>query len=166
MIPKQACLHVGLAMSLGVSWVGGCGGDARVEIAAANVIDRSGDMRVRALNEYRNEIVAAASRREQNAVVALARRIRKDADNDEAVAQHVRDFTAALATLRADAQTELRRYGSSTDTVKTLREVARSMRDLAIASLSLEDETKRYLTDALTQLQQSANRAQPGQQTP
>jgi len=146
-----------------LSAIGCVGGDARVEIAAANLLDVASDSLARALVEYHDEIVSFDVRQEQDAILAFTNRITSAPDNpddlddpnhSDTVKKHTREFAAALAKLRADAQTESSRHIASMSNVKLLRETAATLRKLAVESLSLEDETKRYLTDALVQLRE------------
>jgi|GEM_PF-3118737 len=144
------CTAVSLLVSLASS---GCvGGDARVEMATANLLDVANDSLAQTLNEYHHDIEAADMRREQSIIIAFTRRIAGAARDTDAIEQHTRDFQTALAKLRADTQTEWNRHATAIENVNTLREMATTLRKLAVESLSLEDETKRYLTDALVQL--------------
>ncbi len=147
-------LRIVAAMLATLPMLGCLGGDARVEIAAANLIDVASESLTQTLREYHNEILAADARREQDAILAFTTRITASKEDPEVINQHTRDFATALARLRADTQTEWTRHTISMDNLKTLQQTGATLRKLAIESLSLEDETKRYLTDALTQLKQ------------
>ncbi len=144
-------------MIVTISTTGCLGGDARVEIAAANLLEVANDSLAAALTEYHNEILAADAQKEHNAIRAFTNRLTANPEtppDEKTVNLHTRHFTEALSKLRADTKTEWNRHITLMGNLRILQDAATTMRQLAIDSLSLEDETKRYLSDALVQLKE------------
>ena len=129
----------------------GCTGDARVELAAADAIDRLSQGIEAALQEYHDDLAEADSARERMAVGALVDRLLGGDANavSEDVDAHAADFLQAMERLHADREVAWRRYWASVDNVKTLQEVAQGLRRLAIDSLSLRDEANRYVQELI-----------------
>lgn len=130
---------------------GGCGGDAGVELAAAQTIESLADSLSAAVAEYHQEVQAGDDQRESAVVAALIARVRQDAEDESATAAHAADFTEAMGRLRADRAVEWERYRAALDNLGGFREVAAGLRRVAIESMSLEDEARRYLLE-LSQL--------------
>lgn len=151
-----------IALGFAIIPILGClGGDARVEIATANLIDVATDSFAGALAEYHQEILAADAKREQEVIQAFTTRLAQSEDgplDPVVIENHKQDFARALTKLRADTETEWQRHMILTANLKTLQDAATTMRKLAVDSLSLEDETKRYLSDALVQLKEFRSR--------
>lgn len=132
----------GLLMGL----IGGCGGDARVELSAADALGATAEQMERTILEYHQEVTQYDDAREAAVAAAFVARVRKDADDESAVEAHAAAFEQALRKVRADRETEWTRRAAALDNVGVLREVSRGLRKTAIESLSLQDEMKRYLT--------------------
>ncbi len=139
----------------------GCGGDARVELAAAEALDRVAGQLDAALGEYTAEVAAADRSREADAISAFVVRVQGAADEEE-VARHMTEFNEALARLRADQWTEWQRYQASRENVAAVREVADGLRRVAIATLTVQDDVRRYLT-SLIEARRAAEAAQQRQ---
>ncbi len=127
----------------------GCAGNARVDLAAADALDSLAAATRTALVEYHDELEAADSRRESAAIDAFIARIRRDNDDEQLCAAHAAAFKTALARVREDRHVELERYRAALDNADTAVEVADGLRRLAVQSLTLEDETRRYLLSLL-----------------
>jgi len=139
----------------------GCGGDARVDLAAADVLDlAASEMRV-ALDEYNAEIDQADRTRQGAAVRAFVERIKGDIDNPEAVDTHTAAFTTALSALWADQHAEWQRYSHALSNVDAVEEVAAGLRRIGIASLTINDEVRRYL-GSLIEARRRAQDTLPG----
>lgn len=128
----------------------GCGGDARVELSAATAIQQLTAGLAVAIEEYHEEVGAADDRREAAVVDAFVERIRADHADPAATDQHAEAFRAALGRVRADRTVEWRRYHRTRDMLETLDEIRDGLQRLAIDSLTLSDELRRYLHDMLT----------------
>ncbi|HEY3245923.1 MAG TPA: hypothetical protein VGM03_21485, partial [Phycisphaerae bacterium] len=61
------------------------------------------------------------------------------------------DFTAALRKVRGDRRVEWQRHTDALDNVVVLREITGGLRQLAIDSLTLSDEVRRYLQTLVQQ---------------
>jgi len=136
--------------AVGLAAGAGCGGDARVELSAATAIQQLTAGLAVALDEYHAEVVSADDRREDAVVDAFITRIRADHADPAATDQHVEAFRAALDRVRADRAVEWRRYHRTRDMLETLDEIRDGLQQLAIDSLTLSDELRRYLHDMLT----------------
>jgi len=135
----------GTALVLGVAMLAGCGGDARVELAAAESIQSVAAQIEVALAEYRAEIEAADDGRERAAIDAFVARVQRDAQDQQSVEAHADQFAQALQKLGRDRRTEWSRHHAAMDNVALLREMAGGLQRLAIDSLTLKDETQRYI---------------------
>jgi hypothetical protein len=141
--------------------LGGCGGDARVEFSAADALDALAGSMNQTIQEYHQEVTSFDDTRESEVVAAFVTRVRRDAADEKSVEGHVASFESALRRLREDRDTEWTRRSAATDNVNALREVACGLQKLAIQSLSLQDEMRRYLqswVDAKKRADTSASR--------
>lgn len=127
----------------------GCGGDARVELSAADGIRAAAGQMELALREYHEEVARYDTSREDAVIGAFVGRVRSDSQDDAALTGHVADFRATLDKIRKDRDTEYRRQSAAADNVAVLREMSRGLERIAIESLTLQDEMKRYLTSWL-----------------
>ncbi len=125
------------------------GGDAKVELAAADALDAIGGGLTTAVAEYHGDLSRHDDERQRAVVHALIERIRADAANDAAVETHAEAFHQAMAHLEQDRQAAWLRYSATADNLSTLHEIAGDLRRLAVESLSLNDETKRYFGDLI-----------------
>lgn len=123
----------------------GCGGDARFELASADALHVVADELDVALNEYHAELVRLDDAREVEVVQAFVQRVRRDHDDETMMAGHEEAFVQALTHIRADRTAAWQRRQISAENVATLREVAAGLQKLALQSLSLQDEMRRYL---------------------
>jgi len=123
----------------------GCGGDARLEMSAADALLATADQMALTIQEYHEEVSVFDESRESEIVSAFVARLQADPDDRAAVDSHVTDFKAALRKIRMDRDSELTRRQAAMDNVDVLRELATGLRRLAIESLTLQDEMRRYL---------------------
>jgi len=135
----------GIAVVLTVTGCAGCGGDARVELSAAQSIDSVAAGLELAIHEYHGETEAADDRREDAVVAAFVSRVQAAAGDETATVRSAEEFTAALRKVRADRRVEWQRQSAALDNLTVLREIAAGLRRLAIDSLTLSDEVRRYL---------------------
>lgn len=142
-------------------FITGCGGDARMEMTAADAISVAASQMDVTLREYHDEVGRADDARESAVVAAFVERIRTAATQPAVIESHTGDFKAALKAIREDRETEDARLASAKDNVGALREVARGMQRLAIDSLTLQDEMRRYLNGWL----EARRQAEAGQAT-
>lgn len=128
----------------------GCGGDARMEMAAADALMTVAEQMEVTVDEYHQEVGQADDGREAKVIAAFVTRVRTasaSAPADDAVVdQHATEFATALAGIRADRETEWDRRNAALENVGVLREIAKGMRRLAVESLTLDDELRRYAT--------------------
>jgi hypothetical protein len=151
-----------------LSCMAGCWGGAPVSLSATSAIDAVGAELRRALNEYHAEVNAADDAREDEAVAALIARLQRDANDAAATAAHVSAFRTAMAKLRADRRVESDRHAAALDNVRLLGEISAGVRRVAVESMTLSDEVKRYLTDLLearqAAMQQPTDSGAPAQE--
>lgn len=131
---------------LAVTTTGGCGGDATMELAASDAIDAVADQMTVTVEEYHREVVAADADREAAVIAAFVRRVQHDHADTSAVDQHVDAFGQALGRLRQDRETVWQRREAAKANIQTLREIGGGLRTLALESLNLDDEMRRYIT--------------------
>ena len=125
--------------------VAGCGGDAGLELAAADALLSGADQMEATVAEYHGEVWRFDDWRESAVVSSFIARVQADVGDASALESHVGDFEAALGKIRADRETEWVRWAAGMDNVGVLREVANGLQKLAIESLALKDEVRRYL---------------------
>ncbi len=125
--------------------VAGCGGDARVELSAADALQATAAQMRTALEEYHGEVEAHDDGRESAIVRAFVERVRRDAADETRAARHADEFEAALARVRGDRRTEWLRWTNAQTQVDAVMEVAKGLRRIGLESLSLRDEVRRYL---------------------
>lgn len=124
----------------------GCGGDAGMELAAGDAALAIADQLQTAVGEYHTEVSRADDGREQALVAAFVQRVRTDHADEARLATHVSEFEAALGKVRQDREVEQQRRAAALDNVAALRELAGGMQKLALESLTLSDEMRRYLS--------------------
>lgn len=145
-MPRSSYLLIRAAMAAALPVFAGCGADARVELAAADVIRSAADQMATAVNEYHGEVCQGDDMREAELIAAFVARVRmEDPTNSEAVEQHTQQFKDALAKTRADRGVEWQRMTAACDNIDTLREVADGLQRMGISSLTLQDDLRRYL---------------------
>ena len=123
----------------------GCAGDARVDLATADALDSLAAAMNVTLAEYHAEIDSADSRRESAAIDAFVARVLRDAADADACAAHADDLERALAKINADRSVESSRHVAAMDNVQLLGEVGDGLRRIAVQSMALEDEARRYI---------------------
>lgn len=126
-------------------FLAGCGGDAGVELAASDALSAVADQMQLTIQEYHHDVSLHDDGREDATVAAFVARVQTDHADATAVQTHTQEFQAALRKIRADRETEWQRRSVALDNVAVLREVAGGLQKLAIESLSLRDEVRRYL---------------------
>lgn len=142
---------------------GGCVVHAPVELAAADTLDSVAEMTQRALDEFDHDLALADGERRSAVVSALVARIRRDHDDDALVSGHEGAFTAALDRLQEDRRTAWARHARASDNVSLLRETAAGLRRLALDSMSMQDEARRYITAALAARRAAASGPRSGE---
>ena len=125
----------------------GCGGDAVVELRAGDALDKAADIFQATVEEYHDEVVVADDGREEAVAMAFVDRMKASTDNPQDVA----DFLAAQRKIRADREVESMRFSAASDNVKGLRDVASGLREIATASMTLDDEMRRYFSGWIEQ---------------
>ncbi len=122
----------------------GCGGDAGVELAAADALHAVARSMEVAVNEYHQEVDRYDQTRDDAVIAAFVERVRSDsqtADFDGSVT----DFKAALRKIREDRNVEWTRRSAAMENIEVLREMAAGLNRIGLDSLNLRDEARRYL---------------------
>ena len=78
----------------------GCGGDARLEMSAADALLATADQMELTIQEYHEEVSANDDSRESEVVSAFVARVLVAPDDAVAIDSHVVDFKAALAPIK------------------------------------------------------------------
>lgn len=123
----------------------GCDVNARVELSAATAIEQVAAGLATAVEEYHVDLTAADDRREDAVVSAFVERVRRDHEAPSATDAHAADFRRALHRIRQDRDVEFRRYATTSANISTLLETTGGLRRLAVESMTLSDEARRYL---------------------
>jgi hypothetical protein len=121
----------------------GCQGTATTSLSAGDALDRAADQIGVTVDEYHDAVSLADDAKEDEVAAAFAARVVSDPDNAEA---HAKAFTLAMRKIRVDREVEWTRRNASKENVAAIREVAKGLRRLALDSLSLNDEARRYFT--------------------
>lgn len=135
--------HTGVLVCLCA--LGGCAADARVDLSAADALTAVAGQVQQTIQEYHGEVVRFDDSRESATVAAFVARVKADAADEASLDAHAAQFAAALVKIRADRETEWARRAAAMENVGVLREMASGLRRLALQSLSLDDEVRRYL---------------------
>jgi len=135
--------RVGVVMAVAI---GGCGGNAHVELAASDALVAVADQVRLAMDEYHVEIGRLDDEREGAVVSAFVARVKADVEDEAIVDGHEVAFRSAMAKLRGDREVEWARYHAAIDNVAVMKDVATGLRQIAIESMSLDDEMRRYFT--------------------
>lgn len=138
----MAVLQLGPVMFGGA----GCGGDARLELAAADVLAATADRLEAVVGEYHAEVGAYDDARESAVADAFVARVKAGAADEQAVAEHTAQFRPALERIRQDRAVQWQRHTAATENVAAIREVADGLRRMGVESLTLSDEMRRYLS--------------------
>lgn len=146
----------------------GCAGNARVELSAADSVEMLGASMTQALAEYHTDLGRLDEERQRAVVQAFIERVRTDIADETATQSHAVEFEEALQRLEADRQAAWERYTASLENVAALQEIAAGLRRLAMDSMSLDDEVKRYFGEVMqrreqTKEQESAKRLMKGE---
>lgn len=134
-----------ILFSVAMLGLAGCGGDAGVELAAGDALNAVADQMLLTVQEYHRDVSRHDDGREDATVAAFIARVQADHADASAMQTHTQSFQAALRKIRSDRETEWQRRSAAMDNVAVLREVAGGLQKLAIESLSLRDEVRRYL---------------------
>ena len=124
----------------------GCGGDARLELAAADALAVTADRLETMVGEYHAEVGAHDDARETAVADAFVARVKAGAGDEQAVAEHTAQFRLALERIRQDRAVQWQRHTAATENVAVIREVADGLRRMGVESLTLSDEMRRYLS--------------------
>lgn len=143
----------------------GCARDARVELTAADSVEMLGASMTQTLAEYHADIARFDEERQRAAVQAFIERVRADVSDEAATNAHAEAFRNALQHLDADRQAAWERYAASLDNVATLREIAQGLRRLALESMSLDDDAKRYFGEVMDRRKEAKEQASPKRMT-
>jgi len=154
----RAAAILACRMTLG-GFLGGCGGDARVELAAADSMETLGTSMAQTLAEYHADLARVDDERQRAAIQAFIDRVRADVSDETATDAHAEAFQKALERLDTDRRADWERYTASSDNVATLREIAQDLRRLALNSMSLDDEVRRYFGDVMKRRKETKEQA-------
>jgi len=124
----------------------GCGGDARLELAAADALAATADRLDTVVGEYHAEVGAHDDSRESAVVDAFVARVKAGAGDEQTAAEHTAQFRLALERIRQDRAVQWQRHTAAAENVAVVREVADGLRRMGIESLTLSDEMRRYLS--------------------
>jgi len=134
-----------LSACMATPWAAGCGGDARVELSAADSIQSLAAGLESAIREYHDDLTTSDDLRDATVIAAFVERMRASADDPAEQDRHAAAFSAALARIRQDRRVEWTRFGATLDNLDTLREITDGLRRLAVESMTLTDEARRYI---------------------
>lgn len=150
MTQKPAWMAIALSCGGFVLACPGCGGDAHVELSAADALLAVARQMEMTVEEYHRDMERHDDARTSAVVDAFVQRVRRDAQDDAALDEHAGAFEEALRRLTDDRRTEWTRRQAATDNIGVMRDVAAGLRRMAVESLSLSDEMRRYLATWMT----------------
>lgn len=152
MIGSTGMTHTVLRLGFTVAamtWSCGCAVHARVQLSAADALEALAGALQQSAVEYHGEIRTADDMRRREVINAFVRRVRSDHKDENRIERHVAEFNGALERIHLDVQLELTRHAATLQNVRTVTEIAQDLRRLAVESMSLDDEMRRYVTDLL-----------------
>ncbi len=148
------CLRISGILATG-SAICGCASAPHVQLSAADSMELLASSLVTAIDEYRHDIRQLDDQRRKTVVDAFVVRVRKDHQDEEALAAHIAAFTAALDRIEADRRAASDRRQAAVENLETLKEIADSLRRVAMESMNLDDEARRYLSGVLSKIRTS-----------
>jgi hypothetical protein len=101
------------------------------------------------LAEYHADLARFDEERQREAVRAFIERVRTDVADEEATDAHAEAFRQAMQRLDAERRAAWERYTASLENVATLQEIAQGLRRLALESMSLDDDVRRYFGEVM-----------------
>ena len=117
-----------------------------------------------AIDEYRHDLEQLDDQRRKAVVDAFVIRVRNNAQDEDALAAHTAAFNIALDRMEADRRAASDRRQAAVENLETLQEIADGLRRLAIESMSLDNDARRFLESALIQVRHAEqSEASPGQ---
>ena len=125
-------------------FVAGCAGSARVELSAADSIEALAAELQAALDEYQSDLSQVDAERERLAVLAFISRVKTAVGEDSQMQAHGESLLGALERVRADRLAATNRFMAARENALALGEVAAGLRRIAVESMSVDDEVKRY----------------------
>lgn len=123
----------------------GCGGDAGLELSAGDALHAAAGRMETAIREYHQEVGRQDDARESAVIAAFVSRVVGSREDEAALGGHAQAFESALKKIRADREVEGQRRSAAMENVDVIREVADGLQELAVESLTLRDEVRRYL---------------------
>ena len=132
----------------------GCLANAQVQVSAARSLAAVADELRLAVDEYDADLAMADDAREADVIAAFVDRVGRDVGDASAMAQHEAAFREALLRIRDDRQVAWQRRTSAMDNVSLLEEVGQGLEKLAVQSMTLSDEARRYLGTLLADRRQ------------
>jgi hypothetical protein len=158
-VARGAC---GLLAIFLLSMAGGCGGDAQLMLAGADAIEVIAGQQQQAIDEYHAELQSLDDDREAAVVDAFIVRIERDVPGDPSSGDaHAAAFRQALAKIRADRDVEYARHGAASDNTGELCKIAEGLRQVALESLTFQDELRRYVTGLIEARRRAAEQSEP-----
>lgn len=146
---KQICEKLPLSIVMIGGILTGCIAAPHVQLSAADSMELIASALNTTIEEYRQDLDELDTQRRKAVVEAFIARVKADQMDDDALNLHGASFAAALDRIDADRQTALERRRVVIENLATLREVAGGLRKVAIESMNLDDEARRYLGGVL-----------------
>ncbi len=140
-----------VGFSMAGSIVCGCVSAPAAQLSAADSMDLVAASLRQAIDEYRLDLDQLDDERRRAVVEAFVTRVRTDHQDEKALASHTALFTSALDRIDADRRTASDRRQNAVESLESLQEVADGLRRLAVESMSLDDEARRYLGGLIAQ---------------
>ena len=100
-----------------ISGAVGCGGDARLELAAADALAVTADRLEVVVDEYHAEVGAHDDARESAVVDAFVARVKAGAADEQVVAENTAQFRLALEKIRQDRAVQWQRHTAATEKI-------------------------------------------------
>jgi outer membrane murein-binding lipoprotein Lpp len=142
-------LLAGTAIAAAAMLAGCAAAGGKTQLAAADAMDRAAQELDLAVGEFSRDLESCDDERRARVIEAYTDRVRADAQNPSALADHRTQFTMALERLDSDGDAARTRAAIAHENLGVVREIAGGLRQQAVAAMKLEAETSAYLSAML-----------------
>jgi Skp family chaperone for outer membrane proteins len=142
-------MYRGLVRSVVVLLAGGCATSPRWHLSAADSMELAADSFQTAIAEFARDLEEQDRQRRQAVIEAFVTRVQRDHSDERSLALHATALAAALDRIESDRRATSDRRAAAADNLDLMREVAVGLRQRALESMNLEQDTLQYFAGVL-----------------
>ena len=135
---------------------GGCVATPHFHLSAADSMELVAETLETAIGEFGADLDELDQQRRKAVIEAFITRVQQNHADERALALDSGAFTAALERIEADRRAAGDRKAAAVENIHVLREVADALRQSALQSMKLEDETLKYFSGVLARARTNA----------